>query len=88
MDNKIEQYAIYGSTSTKPVGSKLPNEYGLYDMLGNIWEWTNSLEGSFRVVRGGSWRDDAQYLRSARRYYNHPGNRHAGLGLRLVRTLK
>lgn len=60
--------------------------------------WHDSYEGapkdgsawvdgsSYRVVRGGSWRDDAGHLRSARRGFVGPGNRGSGVGLRLVRS--
>ena len=89
MYNEVKQFAICESNSTEPVGSKLPNKYGLYDILGNVWEWTStSLEGSSRVVRGGSWGSGARNLRSADRNYGGPGARGGDLGFRLVRTLK
>jgi formylglycine-generating enzyme required for sulfatase activity len=44
--------------------------------------------GSYRVIRGGSWYSDVRYLRSAKRYYAPPGGRGDGLGLRLVRIKK
>jgi len=91
MDNEVKQFAVYESDSTKSVASKLSNKYGLYDMLGNVWEWTSSLydtDGSFRVIRGGSWYDGARGLRSAYRCGVSPGGRSGDLGFRLVRTIK
>ena len=72
-----------------------------YDVHGNVWEWGmdvygDSLPGgndplhvawsSYRVIRGGSWYNSAQHLRSAGRNYGRPGFRYYGVGLRLVRT--
>lgn len=74
-------------SKTHPVKLKLPNELGFYDMLGNVWEWCEDIEaGSLRVVRGGSWCNDAQYLRGGYRNGWGPGNRYDNVGFRLVRT--
>ncbi|NKI26024.1 formylglycine-generating enzyme family protein [Arenibacter sp. 6A1] len=87
--SKIDDYAVYYKNSNNQyakVGTKLPNPWGLYDMHGNVAEWTldEYKENAYastkennpwvqptvihpRVIRGGSWDDDAEVLRSSRR---------------------
>jgi formylglycine-generating enzyme required for sulfatase activity len=71
-----------------PVGSFAPNAWGLFDMHGNVWEWTNDgYDGDRKVIRGGSWRFNADSARCALRYHHRPQDRGDSLGLRLVRDL-
>ena len=71
---------------THAVGTKKPNELGLYDMSGNVWElcWDKyDAEGSARVYRGGSWLYDASRCRVAYRSYS-PSFKRGNLGFRVV----
>jgi sulfatase modifying factor 1 len=71
-----------------PVGSFAPNQWGLYDMHGNVWEWTNdSYDAERKVIRGGSWRFNADSARCALRYHHRPQDSGDSLGLRIVRDL-
>ncbi len=69
-----------------PVGQRQANGYGLYDMTGNVWEWTQDRYGNEdeRVVRGGSWRET---VGAAYRFGLCPACIIFANGFRLARTL-
>ena len=82
-----DQYRTIKEKTTMPVGYKHPNELGLYDMTGNVWEWCQDLyevSGPVRGLRGGSWNNNARFCRVSYRNWNDPANRFYGYGLRLL----
>ena len=96
----VAWYDVNAGEQTHVVGTKLPNELGIYDMSGNVWEWCSDLyspyssnpqhdpqgaaSGLNRVLRGGSWSNVDSLNICTFRYPDYPINRYGIYGFRLA----
>lgn len=106
-ESELEDYAWFDQNAencTHPVGMKKSNEWGLFDMHGNVWEWVYDRyapyprgvftdprgpeSGLSRIMRGGSWNLGASYCRADSRNYEISSYRFQNLGFRLLLEVK
>jgi formylglycine-generating enzyme required for sulfatase activity len=81
----VAWYSNNSGGTTHPVGLKQANAFGLYDMLGNVWEWTfDDYDAGHKVMRGGSWISNSRLVRASDRVGNVPTRRSNLFGFRCV----
>ena len=88
----IEEIAWLDSNAgdqTHEVAKKRPNGYGLYDVIGNMWEWVQDSYGDSgkKILKGGSFYNLARDLRVSNRLWATPDTRHRNMGFRCVGQL-
>ena len=100
LNSKVWDAFVNPEYGTKPVGGKKPNELGIYDMSGNVWEWVEDwygdrtyerdngpTTGTYKVLKGGSFHSDKKFLNMDYRKKHLPDRTNKLIGFRVVRNV-
>jgi formylglycine-generating enzyme required for sulfatase activity len=89
---KKRPHPFYSGVVKKNVGSNKTDvsTYGIHDMAGSVWEWTDDAQGSLKIIRGGLWNQhlDFEYSKAFEKATIPPGERLSFLGFRCVRSIE
>ncbi|WP_434600657.1 formylglycine-generating enzyme family protein [Streptomyces sp. A5-4] len=90
--DEIAWYRANACERIHDVGGKQANQWGLYDMLGNTWDWCwdiydVEIYGAYRVLRGGGWFDEHWSCRASARRRSHPTFQVDDVGFRMARSV-
>ncbi len=87
-NSKVANSKIDTNRGTMPVGEKEANDLDLYDISGNVYDWTNNKSDCFCLIRGGSFESDAKYCEINKAYSQNPSRRIRDVGFRIAKNFK